>query len=62
VLSVLFGLLLVVQPGAGVLAVVWLIGLYAVIFGIALLGLAWRLRGMLEHSPNASGIQQTRPA
>src|SRR6266851_5447504 len=49
VLSVLFGLLLVVQPGAGILAVVWLVGIYAVIFGIALLALAWRLRGMLEH-------------
>src|ERR1700693_548759 len=33
VLSVIFGLLLVIQPGAGALALVWLIGIYAVIFG-----------------------------
>jgi uncharacterized membrane protein HdeD (DUF308 family) len=45
VLSVLFGILLVASPGSGALAVVFIIGAYAIIFGIALLGLAWRLRG-----------------
>jgi uncharacterized membrane protein HdeD (DUF308 family) len=44
ILSVLFGIVLIVAPGAGALAVIFLIGAYAVIFGIALLGLAWRLR------------------
>jgi uncharacterized membrane protein HdeD (DUF308 family) len=43
-LSVLFGIVLVVAPGAGALAVVFIIGAYAILFGIALLGLAWRLR------------------
>ena len=52
VLSVLFGIVLLVAPGAGALAVVFLIGAYAIIFGIALLGLAWRLR---EHSQTAPG-------
>ena len=47
VLSVLFGLLLVAAPGTGALAVVFIIGVYAIIFGIALLGVAWRLR---EHN------------
>ena len=49
--SVAFGGLLVLFPGAGVLAVVWLIGLYAVIFGIALLMLGFRLRGMAGAMP-----------
>jgi uncharacterized membrane protein HdeD (DUF308 family) len=44
--SVVFGLLLVAFPGAGALAVIWLIGGYALAFGILLLGLAWRLRGL----------------
>jgi uncharacterized membrane protein HdeD (DUF308 family) len=44
VLSLLFGIVLIVAPGAGALAVVFLIGAYAIIFGIALLGVAWGLR------------------
>ena len=61
-LSVIFGVLLVAQPGAGALAVAWLIGAYAVIFGIALLVLAWRLRGVAEHMPDPSArAPQPRP-
>lgn len=43
--SVVFGALLVIYPGAGALAVIWLIGIYAVIFGITVLMLGVRLRG-----------------
>ena len=52
VLSVVFGVVLLIAPGAGALAVIFLIGTYAVVFGIALLGLAWRLR---EHHQTAIG-------
>jgi len=34
VLSVVFGILIAAQPAAGLLAVVWLIGAYAIVFGI----------------------------
>jgi uncharacterized membrane protein HdeD (DUF308 family) len=61
-LSVAFGILLLVQPGAGALAIVWLIGFYAVIFGVGMLAFAWRLRGLLEQMPKpASHTPQTRP-
>jgi uncharacterized membrane protein HdeD (DUF308 family) len=40
----LFGLVLMLMPVAGALAVVWLIGIYAVLFGVLLLALAFRLR------------------
>ncbi len=43
-LSIVFGALLAVFPGAGILAVVWLVGVYAVLFGALLIGLAVRLR------------------
>lgn len=42
--SVVFGILLMLFPGAGALAVIWLIGAYALIFGALLLALALRLR------------------
>ncbi len=45
VLSVLFGLMLVAWPGAGAFAVLWLIGAYAVLFGVLLMALGFRLRG-----------------
>jgi uncharacterized membrane protein HdeD (DUF308 family) len=51
VLSICFGLILVANPGAGALAVVWIIGAYAFIFGLMMIVLAFRLRrlpGRLE--------------
>jgi len=43
-LSVLFGIALFVAPGAGALALVWLIGSYAILFGILNIAFAMRLR------------------
>lgn len=43
VLSVAFGLLLLVYPATGALAVAWLIGIYAIAFGALLTGLGLRL-------------------
>jgi uncharacterized membrane protein HdeD (DUF308 family) len=43
-MSVVFGILLLVWPATGLLALVWLIGIYAVLYGALLIGLALRLR------------------
>jgi uncharacterized membrane protein HdeD (DUF308 family) len=43
-LSVIFGIAVLVAPGAGALALAWLIGVYAVASGLMLVGLALRLR------------------
>ena len=51
VLSVLFGIVLIAAPGAGALAVVFVIGAYAVLFGVTLLMLSWRLRSHAQQLP-----------
>lgn len=43
--SVIFGVLLFVFPGAGTLTLLWLIGVYAIAFGVMLIILAFRLKG-----------------
>jgi uncharacterized membrane protein HdeD (DUF308 family) len=51
VLSVLFGIALFIWPAAGALAVTWMIGAYAILFGILLIVLGFRLRTRNEQRP-----------
>jgi len=44
-LSVLFGLLLFALPAMGELTLIWLVGGYAIFFGVLMLASAFRLRG-----------------
>ena len=44
--SVPFGLLLIARPAVGAVAVVWLIGLYAVTFGVLLVALGFRVKAL----------------
>jgi uncharacterized membrane protein HdeD (DUF308 family) len=44
--SIIFGVLLILNPVAGALAMVWLIGAYALVFGIMMIVLAVRLHGL----------------
>jgi uncharacterized membrane protein HdeD (DUF308 family) len=48
--SVVFGVVLVAKPGAGALAVLWIIATYAVVFGILLVILAFKARGLLQEA------------
>ena len=57
VLSVLFGILLLSRPGAGILALVWLIGAFAVTLGALEVALSFRLRHLKHHPPG--GMQAT---
>ena len=43
-LSVLFGLAVLIMPGAGALGLIWAIGTYSIVFGALLVGLSLRLR------------------
>jgi len=44
ILSVLLGIVILLQPGAGALALVWWIGGFAIAFGVLLVALAFRVR------------------
>ncbi|MFG1700523.1 HdeD family acid-resistance protein [Nonomuraea sp. NPDC049309] len=43
-LSVIFGVLLLAQPGAGLLSLAWLIGFFAILYGIAMIALSFRVK------------------
>jgi uncharacterized membrane protein HdeD (DUF308 family) len=45
VVSVLFGVVLLARPGQSVLALLWLIATFAVVFGVVLVILAFKARG-----------------
>lgn len=44
ILSVVLGILILIFPGAGLVALVWLLGFYAVLAGITMIALSLRLR------------------
>jgi uncharacterized membrane protein HdeD (DUF308 family) len=48
VLSIVLGVALLMQPGAGIVALSWWLGIYALLFGIVLICAAFRLR---NHAP-----------
>lgn len=45
-LSVLFGVLLFARPGVGALAVLWMIGIFAILMGIMFILLGFKLKGL----------------
>ncbi len=51
IISVLFGIVCFWAPGVGALAIVLWLGVYAMIFGILLLGLAFRIRAIHKRHP-----------
>jgi uncharacterized membrane protein HdeD (DUF308 family) len=63
--SILFGVLMIVLPVAGVLALAWLIGIYALIFGGFMLPLSFRLRRLhhkAEPEKPVVGAPRIQPA
>jgi uncharacterized membrane protein HdeD (DUF308 family) len=44
--SIIFGMLLVIWPNSGLVTISWIIGFYAVAFGISMLTLGFRLQGV----------------
>jgi uncharacterized membrane protein HdeD (DUF308 family) len=53
VASIAFGIIAILFPGEGALALVWLIGSYAILFGVLLIALGIRLRSFRGAAPPA---------
>jgi uncharacterized membrane protein HdeD (DUF308 family) len=53
-LSILVGVLLFAFPGAGAVSLVWVIGIYAIVFGISEFVFAFRLRSLRSEIEKAS--------
>ena len=51
IVSVLFGIALVIAPLIGAVVLTWWLGAYALVFGIGLLVLAFKLRGRKDETP-----------
>ena len=43
-LAILFGILVLIRPGAGLVSIVWIIGIWAIVWGITLIILGVQLR------------------
>lgn len=48
VLSVLLGVLFLLMPGVGILSLLWLLGIYALMIGVVLVVLGFRLRSAMK--------------
>lgn len=55
--SVVFGILLIAAPPVGALILTWWIGIYAAVFGVILLVLAFRLRARRHDHPQSAAPQ-----
>jgi uncharacterized membrane protein HdeD (DUF308 family) len=51
VVSIVFGAFLLIAPGDGVLALLWLIALYAIAIGIVHLYIGWLMRKRMQAAP-----------
>jgi uncharacterized membrane protein HdeD (DUF308 family) len=45
-LSIAFGVFIIMSPGAGALSIVWILGAYALVFGITLVILSFRVKSL----------------
>jgi uncharacterized membrane protein HdeD (DUF308 family) len=60
ILSLVFGIIVLARPEAALLVLVWWIGAYAIVSGVVLIVLAFKLRARHQAAPAATGA--ARPA
>jgi uncharacterized membrane protein HdeD (DUF308 family) len=57
ILNVVFGVLLLIWPASGILTLVWLVGIFTLAGGIALIILAFRVRSIARSTDRALGAR-----
>jgi len=50
IISVIFGIIVLIAPGAGALALVWWIAIYSIVFGVMFVAFSLRLRRHQHHA------------
>jgi uncharacterized membrane protein HdeD (DUF308 family) len=55
-LSAVFGVLVIAMPRSGALSIVWLIGTYAILYGVMLLTAAFRMRSLVSAARSAARL------
>ena len=58
IVALMLGLILVITPGAGALAITWVIGWLALLRGVLLLALAWRVHGLRRGARLGGAVQR----
>jgi uncharacterized membrane protein HdeD (DUF308 family) len=54
ILNILFGIVLLIWPASGILALVWLVGVFTLVGGVALIVLAFRVRSVAKSGLDAA--------
>jgi uncharacterized membrane protein HdeD (DUF308 family) len=54
ILNVIFGILLLIWPASGILTLVWLVGIFTLVGGLALIVLAFRVRSVATSADDVS--------
>lgn len=47
-LSLVLGLVFIIFPGAGAVSLIWLVALYIILFGVLLIMMGWKMRGVVN--------------
>lgn len=60
--SIVFGALMVWHPVAGMLAAIWIIAIYAIVFGIVMIGFSLRLRKLAHEGVPTIAVAAATPS